>query len=265
MTGKIAIHILTILAIILAAASTTSGNTYVDWEGEYYIEYPDDWTEIPYKRVVSFLLSQKVNPDNFTYRLAVSEKAEEPVFGGVYMFISTYEVGKFTDRQIDSTLAAIDEANGIKHITTSLAETTRRFSSRQPVYDESQKAVVIYDKIADAVTNNVLLEMRKFYDNGIVVFFCYAPSDRFESVRPRFLTILNSFSTENLDQFAKSSGEVNIVNVNNRTAADISGSNSETDSADAPRNDLLETILIVLLAVIVLFGICYVITRKKKK
>jgi hypothetical protein len=264
-TGKIILHSLALLTILLMAASTAHGKTYVDWEGEYYIEYPDEWSEVPYSRVVGFLLSQQISPNEFTYRLAVSEKTEEPIFAGVYMFVSTYDVGNLTDRQIDSALVEIGKSNGSKHVAGSLTDVTKKFRSGQPVYDESQRAVAIFDQIADAVTNNVLLEIRKFYDKGIVVFYCYAPVDRFESVRPRFISILNSFSTENLEQFAQSSEDVKIVDVTDRNVDDMEITGHENDTEGKESDNLIETVLIVLLAVVVLIGVCYSITRKKKK
>ncbi len=258
-------YTLLLAAALILAASSVSGKIYVDWNGEYYIEYPDEWSEVPYRAVDIFLVSQNISPLEFSYSVVISEESGQPYFSNAYLFISAYPIGEFSGREIDSILKVMSDSYESQYIKGSLADTVRRFRPGQPVYDEKQKVIAVFDHITGAVTDKVLLELRKFYEKGVVIFYCYAPIQKFDSVRPKFLSILNSFSIENLDRFSKSSDSVKIVDLSERQPAEYEDTRPEPHSGGNTTDRFSGSAFKIILAIAILIALIYTIAKNKRR
>jgi hypothetical protein len=86
--------------------------------------------------------------------------------------------------------------------------------SNTPVYDKNNKILtVINDVVAGDKIVKKNLMVKKFHEKGIANFYFYAPDSTFEQSQKVFQGIVNSFSTENVNQAVpKEAGKVSDTN-----------------------------------------------------
>ncbi len=187
-----------ILGYGLVTASDLS-NSYVSLNGNFYIQYPADWKQIPFADVDRYLASKKAGRPIYNYDAVFAPKNSDPYYSGSYFIMTVDTVGKLSDKQIDSVLNVLSSnfGKGIKYFPVSNFMADLKTDS--PNYDKKTKTVSIYNKIVQDNTSikNSLI-MIKFYDFGIATFYCYALGDAFETDKELFSQIVASLSTEDV-------------------------------------------------------------------
>jgi hypothetical protein len=258
------IFLLLIACGLFIIPSIIQAETFVNWRAKYYINYPDDWYQVSYGTVNFFLTTQDIDPNKFEYDAVLAKSDDEPFFNVPYVFLHFQQVGELNNKQIDSVLEDLSDEYSNPYTRESLKDANRRFSLSHPIYDKSLKAVAIKSRITTEITDKYLLEIRKFFPEGVAVFLCYSPTEMYEEAKPVFLGILHSFSIENLDS-AASKDSFKIVDLSDREAltydaADFPDPNSEEGMSDQSRR----IIYILILAVIVI-GVLGIIFKKRIK
>lgn len=253
----------TLLAVLLWP-SILAGEVFIDWKAGYYIEYPDDWYQVAYTTVDFFLASQNIDRRQFEYDAVLAQKSEKPFFEMPYAFLSYQPVGQLNSSQIDSVLRTISSEYGRKYVEGSLKSGVPKFNLSQPVYDKSLGAVVVKSRVTSEYTDKVLLEMWKFYEKGIAIFFCYAPKEMYNDARPIFLSILNSFSTRDVEKVA-SEDSVRVVDLSERELAPYDDSDFPEPGKKTGMSARAKRLIFILLLAVIAFGFVSVVVIKRKK
>lgn len=249
----------TIFMAILIAGTCLADQTFVDWRGSFHFRYPDDWYEVEYRQVNIFLGMQGVSMDEFDYDVALAAKDRVPFWETVYVFVSSYTVGKLTEAEIDSALKDISSEYGTtcRHGKWSTGDYGLDLTT--PVYDKSIRAVAVRDIFRGEPVNKMLLQMRVFHDRGIAVFNCYAPDSIYHDVEKEFFKLATSLSTENLHSVAPKES-TQIVDLSQRDIQKPLNSEAKTETASKPASGWL----IIVLGLVILAAACYIILNKKK-
>jgi hypothetical protein len=251
------------LILILLMPAVLFGKAFVNWRAGYHITYPDDWHHVPYRTVNIFLASQDVSKAEFDYDAVLAMESDKPFFEVPYIFISTEPVGPLSNSQIDSVLKSISKEYGSEYFEGSLKNDIK-FSLSRPVYDKSLRAFAVKSRMTSEFTDKILLEMRRFYDGGIAIFLCYSPKEMYLDARPALITMLNSFSTENLEK-AVPKDSLKIVDLSERELSTY----DDSDIPEAGRSKGLSDktrriIFIILLVAFILVLIGFVIKKRRK-
>ncbi|MBN2226353.1 MAG: hypothetical protein JW763_03215 [candidate division Zixibacteria bacterium] len=252
---------LLILATCILLPGIVLAGVFIDWRGDFYVEYPDEWYQVEDDVVRVYLTSQGVQPDEFDYDGMLAQRSQKMINEVPYMFISFYPFGEFSKRQIDSALVEISREHGKEYITGSLRTDDIQFRYDRPVYDAKLKTVAVLDKVGTDELEKSVLEMRRFYEQGIVVFYCFVPRDMYLETLPVLLGIMRSFSTENIDEMVRPDS-AKIVDVSERERQKP----AETERPEPGRTGGIPStaIIIIILAVAVLLVVWFVIVKAKK-
>jgi hypothetical protein len=254
-----------IIAALLVVPSALTGNTFVDWRGGFYVSYPEDWFHVPYSTVDIFLQTQGVDPSQFDFDAVLAKKTDRPFFQEPYVFITLNADWQLSGREIDSVLKSISAQYGKDYVEGSLKTADLVFTFNRPVYDRSLNAVAVVRPITTDVANKISMEIRKFYEKGVAVFLCYAPSEMYEANKPIFISMLNSFSTKDLDKVAPKES-LKVVDLSQRQSSAAGQAESESGGDGTNTSGGNKTMIILLIVLVVLgAGILSIWVNKKKK
>jgi LPXTG-motif cell wall-anchored protein len=199
MTAKTLIRVVLLVAI-LATTVPAQDQTYVSLKGEFHITYPQEWAQVDYWLVDAFLRSSDTARIAFDYDAVFAVKDAPQFFSREYLILSVDTVGELREWQIDSVLIDLVGTFGNRVRHQDLAEFLSDPELEVPCYDTLMQTVAIISDIVDeqqVMKKNLLL--MKFYERGIATFYCYAPDSIFQESQIRFLQIVASFSTENIE------------------------------------------------------------------
>ncbi len=252
---------LIIMATCILLPGIVLAGVFIDWRGDFYVEYPDEWYQVDDDVVRVFLTSQGVQPDEFDYDGMLAQRSQKMINEVPYVFISFYPFGDFSKRQIDSALIEISREHDKEYVTGSLRADDVQFRYDRPVYDAELKTVAVLDKVGTGDLEKSVLEMRRFYEQGIVIFYCFVPRDIYLETLPTFLGIMRSFSTENIDELARPDS-AKIVDISEREMQSSTGTDRpEPGQSDGTSSNAL---MIVVLAVAVLVVVWFFVVKAKK-
>jgi hypothetical protein len=209
---------LVLALFILIVSHPVNGKVFVDWKAEYYINYPDEWHQISYKLVDSYLIARGISIEDYDYSAVLAQEPGPEFYESPSVFVSFISVGNLNNAQIDSVLTSIGDEYGNNVRKTSLMNDGLNLLYEQPIYDRDKKAVVTKSELFTAEGVRALLDMRKFFKNGIAIFLCYDYKMNIDKSVPTFLSILNSFSTENLHEIAPADS-FKVVDLSDREIA----------------------------------------------
>jgi hypothetical protein len=101
--------------------------------------------------------------------------------------------------------------------------------------------------------------MMKFFQNGIVNFYCYAPDTLFDSMKTVFNKVALSLSTDDIDAALARQTEVDM--------APIGGGNTVEDGGevDTGETDTDVTFILLLIAVVVAVVAVFLLMKQRKK
>jgi hypothetical protein len=244
-------------------------NLFVDWRGGFYVNYPNDWFHVNYQTVSKFLLTQGVNSDQFDYDAVLAQKSEGLFFNNPYIFIVSHPMEQMNQKIIDSVIKSISEEHESAVMTASL-NSNATLERNKPIYDKALNAIAIETKIVTPVADKVSLDIRKFHDKGMAQFLCYSPRDMYEQARPIFLSIVNSFSTKDIDKMAPPES-LKVVDLADRKDASNIESDIKIDAdgkADfnseiASSSDEKKYYILILAGLII--GAILIFAKKRKK
>lgn len=233
--GVIIIAVLTLLFATVAWSAP-----YVSYNGEFSMQYPDNWYQVDYNTVDVFLYRHQVDSMAYKYEAVLAIEDFSPFFAGPYVMLSLDTVGTLSDDQIDSVVVHLagDFEEKIYHMPT--AEFLSEWRPNRPNYDQDSKIASFCTEVpgqGDHVMMNLI--MMRFYEKGIASFFFYAPDTLYDAQVTVFQDIVNSISTDNYKQDAPKN-EVEI--------ADIDTDNDSSSAVPIVIWAALGTILIVLIA-----------------
>ncbi len=263
--------ILLTLVAVLVPILTVSANVFVDWRGKFKVEYPDSWRHVPYEVVDQFLVRQGINPEQFRYDAVLAQDTADKFEEGAYLFITLEPVGELDNRQMDSTLRVIAEEYGKGNVSQAPALTgTISLKEETPTFDSKVKTVVTKSYINTSKGRKVLLDFRKFYDQGLAVFLCYTYEKDYGDTYKKFFGIVNSFTTEDLHS-EEASDSLKIVDLSEREEAPAMPSDTvmkELGEENAEETGSLKkeaAAIIIPIAVVFLIVAVLVIRRRKKR
>jgi hypothetical protein len=183
------------IAVLMLSVAVSAGE-FVSFKGKCKISFPENWAQIDY-RTADLRISQAGGDIAYEAAFACSEDAV--VFEGRYFILTVDTSGELTAPQIDSALngVATDFGKSVREVASDM------FLVNPPEdavsYCPQLRAAAVYSHL-DAGTpesrKNVVL--RKFYDHGTADFYFYSPDSTFEQGLADMLTVLTSFTTENL-------------------------------------------------------------------
>ncbi|MEP0828196.1 MAG: hypothetical protein HRF51_06700 [bacterium] len=262
MCKRLRLKVILVVASSLLAVSALAG-VFVDWRGGFHVTYPDNWRVVPYSEVSSFLENQGLDVISIDYDAVLAEAESEPFQSGAYVFVALHETGALSNRQIDSVLKSVAEVQFLT-ISEGALDAAASLSKDRLIFDRNRQAAASYSDIKTATTDKAYLELRKFYEKGVAIFLCYAPRERFSSLKPVFFNLLETFSTKNLREMAPQEN-LKIVDLATRERLASPTTENEPPAAGEGLNKESgnKSIYIIILA-IVLAGIVLVIRLKKK-
>ncbi len=204
-------HLLSGMLILTALISgNAAASTYVSFKGKFYIEYPDDWLQVPYLTADVFLKKSGSDPSSLNYDAVFAPKSSSPFFANDYLMLTVDTLEWLYDFQIDSVVDEMSKTFGKEVQYFPSWDKPANLQSNTPVYDKKNKIItVINDIVAGGKVVKKNLMVKKFHDKGIANFYFYAPDSTFEKSKTIFQGIVNSFSTENVSQaIPKEAGKV---------------------------------------------------------
>jgi len=248
-TSRIFAALGAVLLVLGAATAVLATNTYVDLKGNFYFNYPDDWIQVDHRIVDMFLAANKAGRSTLDYDAAFAPVDQMPFYDGAYFILTVDTVaGGYSDRQIDSILAAMSGRYGEKIKYFPVADLLANMKSNQPGYDADRKIITVINDIVEkgqVLKKHLLVE--KFFDNGIATFYFYAPVETFDESQKLFNGVLDSFHSGDAES---------MLPKETLKVADLK--TEEGSGGDALKRSLPWAILVVLIIVIV-------IARKKRR
>jgi hypothetical protein len=254
-----------ILLIIISAPLLSAEEVLVNWNAGYYVAYPEDWYHVPYRDVNIFLTTQQVSKLEFDYDAVLARKSDRPFYEEPYIFLSSVLVGEQAPQQIDSVLRFVSKEYRSNYIEASISPGDKKLGLNRPIYDKSLKAIVVKTRVTSEFTDKMLLEVRKFYENGVALFLCYSPKDDYNEVQPIFIDIIASFSTKDLDKVAPKDS-FTIVDLSERELSAYDENDfPEPDGADKGMSSKTKRTIFIFVLIVIIVGVIRVFVFKRRK
>ena len=197
-------------AVTFLISSNATAETYVSFKGKFYIQYPEDWLQVPYLTADMFFSRKGSDPSALNYEAVFAPKSSSPFFATDYFILALDTLEWLYDYQIDSVVDEMTKTFGKDMEYFPSWDQPTDLKSNTPVYDKKNKILTV---ISDVVTGDRIVKknlmVKKFHDKGIANFYFYGPDSTFEKSKTVFQGIVNSFSTENINQAVpKEAGKV---------------------------------------------------------
>lgn len=232
-----------IVFLILTFYSISSAANYNAGGGAHFtISYSDDWYQVPYGAVAQFLEMQEVTDSTFNYSAVLAARENQRFYLGPYIFILFEPAGKLDKDQMELALNAVSAEYGQPYVTDLIDNRVGKFEDNQPVFDSTLNTIVTKSTVRFAGNDRTLLEIKKFYEEGVAIFLCYSPADLYAANEVTYLDILRSF---------KYVPEGNYAGENKPKIVDVATRTQDTD--DSWGSTLSYILGIVLIILVVLF------------
>ncbi len=229
---------------------------YVSFDGGFYVTVPDSWSQIDYGTVDAYLLRNRAQGSSLQYEAVFAPAVSDPFFAGEYLFLNVDTVGELSASDIDSVLSELQEVFGAGIKYAPVGQELTDLKSNSPVYDADKKTVTILNDVVqyDQPLKKNLMVM-KFYRRGIASFYFYSPDSTYERSKSVFMSIVESFSTENLEA-AVAQEDLKVVDVEGR---DIEV-HDDTGTTGGNRRSLTLLFVVVAAALVIVVAV-----RRRKK
>lgn len=196
--------------VVLAMASTVSAETFVSFNGKFYVTYPAEWKQIDYLTVDAYLHRAGARRNTLDYEAVFAPKASEPWYRDSYLILTVDTIGQLTEKQIDSVLVRFEDSFEKTREVRSTATLLQGLQAGKIAYDPASQTAAVITSVASPETGDksILLVMR-FYQHGIANYYFYATDSALTTQLPVVSAIVSSFSTENLDKaIPKETGKI---------------------------------------------------------
>ena len=223
------------LLLSLLPAGALFADTFVSFNGQFHITYPETWEQVDYQ-TADYYIRQATGGLNDESVFAAKDSPS--VFEGAYVILTLDTTGALEQAQIDSAIGVIRESFGRNFVSLPLASFATELTDANIGYDRDLQLVAVLSDVTEegsAPRKNILVQ--KFYDRGMANFYFYAPDSLLAGGLGALTEILASFST---DMDRKDTVPVKVADIESRR------------SSDSTRNLALYGGLIVILACIIL-------------
>ena len=191
-------------------SGNAAADTYVSFKGKFYIQYPEDWLQVPYLTADMFFTRSGSDPSVLNYEAVFAPKTSSPFFATDYFILTVDTMEWLYDYQIDSVVDEMIKTFGKDMEYFPSWDKPTDLKSNTPVYDKKNKILTVINDVVsgDRIVKKNLM-VKKFHDKGIANFYFYSPDSTFEQSKTIFHGIVNSFNTENINQAVpKEAGKV---------------------------------------------------------
>ncbi len=248
----LALLVIAIALLVCVTPVSAQDSVYVSLNGNFRIDIPDGWVQVDPTLVDLFLRRNKAGAPILKYDAAFAPATSVPFYKSTYCIVTVTQDSTFNQHAIDSVLKSVGSTfgQGIKYFP--VADFIADLKSQQPSYDEEKKMITVVNDIYDAgkLTKKNLL-VWKFYEQGMVNFYFYAPDSLFEQSKSVFHSILTSFSTKDVESFLPHE-KLKLADI------DVSKDNDDFDDNNNTSLWITFATLIVVIMVVIL-------RRKRKK
>lgn len=237
-----------VLVTVLAAGLVTAEN-FVSFNGGFYISLPENWYQVDYKTVDFYLFNGEADQESFQYEAVFADLNNVPFHNGAYLILTIEKVGNQSNKQVDSVLNDLADIfnDGKKQFPA--GDLTADLKEDVPYYNRDSRTVTIVSEIFgedNAAKKNIWV--KKFYDEGIVNFYFYSEDSTFAADKTLFTDIVNSFSTENIENAAP------------KEKLELADIKSEKKSDGGTSKTVPTAVMIVIITVLII-----TIKKKRKK
>lgn len=249
-----------IVAGTIASTPAHAEKTFVSLRGGFWVTYPDSWRKVDFNEVDMYLMANRAGSSMFNYEAVLSAHDARPFYRGSYMIITFDSLGTLSDKQTDSVLSSLETKFGTDVKYFPVGDFLTDMQTDEPTYDKDHKLVSIVSDITERQeTLKKHLLMMKFFQNGIVNFYCYAPDTLFDSMKTVFNKVALSLSTDDIDAALARQTEVDM--------APIGGGNTVEDGGevDTGETDTDVTFILLLIAVVVAVVAVFLLMKQRKK
>ena len=189
-----------IVLVCLGLSVFASDHTYISFDGEFSLNYPESWQQVDHRIVDAFLVRNDAGRSTLDYEATFNLLGYSPFWKGPYFILSVEADGPYSDTQIDSVLQSMSRTfgKGVKYFP--VANFMTDMESNSPVYDRERKIISV---ASDVVEKGELLKkhllVMKFFEKGMASFYFYAPDSLYDSSSTVFHGILETFTYGNID------------------------------------------------------------------
>ena len=193
--------IIALLLVALVSVGNNKAETYVSFNGGFYIQYPDDWTQVSYLTADVFLSRSSKDKSILNYEAVFAPKTSSPFFANDYLILTIETMDWLYEYREDSIVEEMKQGfgEGIEYFPS--WDKPGDVKTNQPVYDQEHRILSVVNDIVEGdkvVKKNMLV--RRFYDKGVANFYFYSLDSVFEQSQTKFREIVKSFGTENVQQ-----------------------------------------------------------------
>lgn len=224
-----------LLAWSLLPAAAVAAETFVSYNGQFHITYPETWEQVDYQ-TADYYIRQATGSLN--YEAVFAAKESPAVFEGAYVILTLDTSGALEQPQIDSAIGVIRETFGRTLSEMPLASFATGLTEKVVGYDRDLQVVAVLNDVTEegsVARKNILVQ--KFYDRGLANFYFYTPDSLLTGSLDVLTEMLASFSVE-MDQ--KDAAPVKVADLESRK------------SSDSTRNIIMWAGLIVILLCIIM-------------
>lgn len=186
--------------VLLGLTALAADQKYISFEGEFSIDYPDNWRQVDHRIVDAFLLRNDAGQSALAYEAVFGPLGYSPFWQGPYFILSVEAGEAYSDQQIDSVLKKMSRTfgKGVKYFP--VADFMTDMESNSPVFDSAQRIITV---ASDIVEKGELLKrhvmVMKFFEKGLANFYFYSPDSLFDSSSAVLEGVLASFVHGNVD------------------------------------------------------------------
>ncbi|MEE9443417.1 MAG: hypothetical protein V3V99_12200 [candidate division Zixibacteria bacterium] len=263
---KIRVIIFLLLIVLILAAGVYAGN-YVNWNGGFWLNFPDDWEKVDYRIVDRIFLPTDSTSGTYNYEAVFAPKTS-PYLDDAYVVIAFDSIGTLSKQEADSLLKDISNTYKQDIYKSRVVDQMSDLIPGQPRLDLNDKSITVISEMAyrPEAMKKLMMHM-KLNDIGMVTLYCYSPDSTFESDKAIFDSVIASLSFENLKE-AAAQEELKFTDVGKYDSLDNPSSSLSEEEAAEPvmrfKNWMLAGV-IVIIAIGLIWNFVILPRRKKSK
>src|SRR5574341_1927071 len=138
-----------LMTLILALVLETGVNAanYVSYRGGFYIQYPDDWVQVPYLTADMFLARTAPDPTTLNYEAIFAPKSSEPFFATDYLILTLDSVEWMFPYMVDSVVDEMNKSFMENLEYYRIEELPSDLRTGRPVFDQNKKMISVVNDI----------------------------------------------------------------------------------------------------------------------
>jgi hypothetical protein len=180
---------------LLFPLSPVSAKTFISYNGQFHLSYPESWEQIDFRSVDFYLTQNNPNPSLLDYEAVFAPISTKPFYEEPYLLLTVDKIGESIGPVRDSVLASIAAGFSGHLDSVGSEQLLGRLVADQPLYVPDRQMIAVQTDIHEGrtVTKRNLLVVR-FCQRGLVNFYFYAPDSLWTASLPTFFQIAQSFT-----------------------------------------------------------------------